>query len=290
MLGWIRRKLDASDHCEVLVRDADKDRYLATLFAPERHRRPLYALYAFNNEIARVRDHIREPMPGEIRLQWWRDVLGGKNPGDAGAAPVAAAIRETIVRYRLPLDALNGIIEARAFDLYNDPVGTLGELEAYGAKTSSSVMALAAQILNDGNDAGVEALARHAGIALAITGLLDAFALHSRRRQLYLPLDLLQRHGARADEIFAGVATSELRAALAAMRRLALSHLSQARPLIGIMPVGAAPAVLPAALIRPSLDRMERSDYDPFVLNPLPQWRRQWLLFRAARNPRRIAE
>src|SRR5687768_12963918 len=153
MFGLFRRAREDTDHCEVLVRDADKDRYLASLFAPEHRHRALYALYAFNNEIARVRDHIREPMAGEIRLQWWRDVLGGKDAGEAGAAPVAAAIRDAIARYRLPLGALTGIIEARAFDLYDDPMGTLHELEAYCSRTSSSVMALAAQILNDGNDA-----------------------------------------------------------------------------------------------------------------------------------------
>jgi phytoene synthase len=151
-------------------------------------------------------------------------------------------------------------------------------------------MALAAQILNDGNDAGVAALARHAGIAFAIAGLLDALPLHAGRRQLYVPLELLQRHGALAEDVFAGIATPGLRAALAALRRLARSHLLLARPLIGVMPAAVAPAILPAALVLPTLDRMERSDYDPFALNPLPQWRRQWLLFRAARNPRRIAE
>ena len=66
-------------HCTALVREADRDRYLATLFAPAEHRDALYALYAFNAEIARVRDMAREPMPGEIRLQWWVDVLGGAN-------------------------------------------------------------------------------------------------------------------------------------------------------------------------------------------------------------------
>jgi phytoene synthase len=78
MFGLFRRTREDTDHCEVLVRDADKDRYLATLFAPQSRHAALYALYAFNNEIARVREHIREPMAGEIRLQWWRDVLAGK--------------------------------------------------------------------------------------------------------------------------------------------------------------------------------------------------------------------
>src|SRR5471032_2107824 len=66
---------DAFTHCEQLVRTGDKDRFLATLFAPEKYRRALFALYAFNLEVARVREIAREPMPGEVRLQWWADVL-----------------------------------------------------------------------------------------------------------------------------------------------------------------------------------------------------------------------
>ena len=68
---------DSFDHCEELVRTGDKNRFLATLFAPQKYRRALYALYAFNLEVARTRELAREPIPGEIRLQWWRDVLGG---------------------------------------------------------------------------------------------------------------------------------------------------------------------------------------------------------------------
>src|SRR5882757_11213860 len=97
---------DAFDHCEDLVRAGDKDRFLATLFAPQKYRRPLYALYAFNLEIARIRETAHEPMPGEIRLQWWRDVLGGAGRGEVDAHPVAGALRDTVVRYRLPPRAL----------------------------------------------------------------------------------------------------------------------------------------------------------------------------------------
>src|SRR5437016_1846432 len=119
---------DAFDHCEELVRSADKDRFLATLFAPTRYRRPLYALYAFNAEIARVRELAREPMPGEIRLQWWRDAFAGPSLGEARAHPVAAAILDTVVRYRLPPATFADLIDAHSFDLYQDPMPSLAAL------------------------------------------------------------------------------------------------------------------------------------------------------------------
>src|SRR5687767_376781 len=103
-------------HCENLVRAADKDRFLATLFAPAERRGPLFALYAFNCEVVGVRDRVREPMAGEIRLQWWRDVLAGERSGEAAANPVAAALTATIARFALPAPRLIDLIEAHAFD------------------------------------------------------------------------------------------------------------------------------------------------------------------------------
>ena len=74
-----------------LVREVDHDRYLATLFAPAGLRDALFALYAFSARDLRMRELAREPMPGEIRLQWWREVLMGERAGEAAAHPVAAA-------------------------------------------------------------------------------------------------------------------------------------------------------------------------------------------------------
>src|SRR3954462_285606 len=104
-------------HCEALVRAADRDRFLATLFAPRERRAALFALYAFNIEIARVREVVRDPLAGEIRLQWWSDALGGEARGDAEANPVAGALIATAARHRLPVQCLKSLIAARRFDL-----------------------------------------------------------------------------------------------------------------------------------------------------------------------------
>src|SRR5687767_346179 len=75
-----------------LVRTADRDRYLAALYAPEDRRADLLALYAFNAEISGIRDRVSQSLPGEIRLQWWRDVIAARD-ADAGAGhPVAEAL------------------------------------------------------------------------------------------------------------------------------------------------------------------------------------------------------
>ncbi len=187
---------DAFAHCEALVRAADKDRFLATLFAPAEHRHGLFALYAFNIEVSRVREVVREPLSGEIRLQWWSEVLGGEGRGEVAANPVAAALAAAMTRYALPRERLAALLEARRFDLYDEPMATLAALDGYAEGTASNLIALAAQILNGGRDAGIGALAHHAGLAYAIAGLLKALPTHAARGQLYVPVELLQRHGA----------------------------------------------------------------------------------------------
>jgi phytoene synthase len=279
---------DAFAHCQQLVRTADRDRFLATLFAPAEHRGALFALYAFNVEVSRVREAAREPLAGEIRLQWWRDVLGGEARGEVAANPVAAALLASLARYRLPAKRLEALVEARRFDLYDEPMASLAALDGYGDDVSSTLLALAARILDAGGEREVDALAHHAGLAYAVTGLLKAFPIHAARGQLYVPLDVLERHGSSRPELVSGKATPGLRAALAELRLYARRHLDQAHELMRTAPPVIMSALLPVALARPSLARMERRDYDPFVPIEIAPWRRQWLIWRAARRPTRI--
>jgi phytoene synthase len=268
-------------HCEQIVRDGDPDRYWATLFAPADKRPYLSALYAFNFEIARVRESVREAMVGEIRLQWWRDALQGEARGDVRANPVAAALDDTVVKFRLPRQALVDLIDARVFDLYEDPMPTLNDLEGYCGETSSSLIRLATLILAEGRDPGGSDAAGHAGVAYAIAGLLRAFPWHARGGQVYLPKDILDRHGVVREDIVTGRGGPGLLGALADMRAVARRHLAQARTLKGSVPAAMRPAFQPLALVEPSLRAMERGDYDPFrTAVELPQWRRLFALWR----------
>jgi 15-cis-phytoene synthase len=275
---------DAFAHCAELVRVADRDRFIATLFAPADRRGALHSLYAFNVEVARVRDMAREALPGEIRLQWWSDVINRERDGEASANPVAAALLATIERHQLRPQALFDLIEARRFDLYDDAMAGLAELESYARQTSSALFALAAQILGAADS---EAAAVPAGIASGIAGVLRAFPAHVARRQLYMPADILDRHQVLLADVFAGRSSAALAAALAEVRDLARHYLAAAREPMMTVPPAEIPAFLPLALVRPSLDRLDGDD--PFTPKEIAPWRRQWLIWRAARNPKRIA-
>jgi 15-cis-phytoene synthase len=273
-------------HCAALVREADRDRYIATLFAPADRRDGLYAVYAFNIEIARVRDMAREPLPGEIRLQWWREMLEGERDGEAAAHPVAAALRQTLDRYGFVATPLLELIDQRMFDLYNEPMASVGDLELYAIRTQSPLFAMASGILRSGG--APELFTLDASVAYTIAGLLRGFGLHAARRQLYVPLEVLERHGVKPEEIFAAQVSVPLLAALADMRTLAREHLAAAQAKMQTAPPEILPAFLPVAPVGAQLRNMERANYDPYMPQQIAAWRRQWLQWLAARDPRRI--
>jgi phytoene synthase len=275
---------DAFAYCADLVRTSDRDRYIATLFAPAEHRNALYALYAFNVEVERVRGLAREPMPGEIRLQWWFDVLSGEREGEASANPVAAALLATIGSYKLDVTSLKTLVEAHRFDLYDEPIGDLGELEVYARETNSALMILAARVLTG---SGFEAAAGPAGVAQTLVAVQQSFLLHASRKQLFVPADLLARHEVPLHEIFALRSSVSLNGVFAELRTVARRHLLEAQQGLRSLPSDALAAFLPLALVGPSLRLLDRSD--AFAPSQISPWRRQWLLWRAARKPSRIA-
>jgi 15-cis-phytoene synthase len=274
-------------HCTAIVRAHDRDRYLASLFAPAQHRPALHALYAFNVEIERVRDAAREPIPGEIRLQWWREVLLGKRDGEAAAHPVASALKETIVRYRIDPERLIALIDAHTFDLYDEPFATLDDFDNYAALSEGIVLGTAAAILG-GEGVSVSTLVRHAVIAATITHSLTTLPRHASRRQIYIPREVMDRHALIPESIIARQDSPALRDALFEMRRHAWRQLQAGALEAGEVPIAISPALLPLASVGPQLRRMDRRGYEPFAPDVLSPFRRQWLIWRASRDAKRI--
>ncbi len=273
---------DLFAYCEKLVREADKDRFLASLFAPAERRGALMALHAFNVEVGRVAALVHQPLAAAVRLQWWREVLAGERSEEASGHPVAAALTRAVAEHALPFAAFDALLDARLFDATEEAMPTSSELEAYARNTSAALFELAIRILAPHDADALEPLARTGGIAYAYARLLQAQPQYVARHKLIVPLDLLQRHGAQAEDLFAGRVTAPLRAALAELRREAWAQLAEFDRLLPRLPAQAASAVLPVALVRPLLERMERSDYGPLHPIEIPQWRRQWFLWRAA--------
>jgi phytoene synthase len=271
-------------YCAGLVRDADFERYAGTLFVTPAPRRALLALFAFNIEIARIREQISQPLAGEIRLQWWSDLLAGTAHGEAAGNPVAAELLRGIERYALPREVPSRMIDAHRFDLYDEPMRTMAELETYLQDTASALFGISARVLG-GESQGDDELIRHAGLAFGLTRIVEALPGHASRGQIYLPIDELGRAGIAAEDILSWTSTPELQAFLRGIAGRARHHLGSALELLSRDRTPARTAFLPVALMDRKLRRMASASYKPFEVQPAASnLSVLWTLWRASRR------
>jgi 15-cis-phytoene synthase len=178
---------------------------------------------------------------------------------------------------------LSRLIDEHQFDLYNDPMPTMAALEGFISDTSSALFSLGAAIAG-WQSPEIEHLARHAGLAQGIAQILAALPLDASRRQLFVPLQVLERHGSSLEAVFAGKWTPQLRAALDQLIGDGQEHLATAFALLANAPREVRPAFLPLALVSPELTRMSRADLDPFSPHVTSRLRTLWTLWRASRS------
>ncbi|KIU48082.1 MULTISPECIES: phytoene/squalene synthase family protein [Bradyrhizobium] len=274
---------DGAAFCADLVRTHDFVRYASTLFLPGPERRALLAIYAFNIEVSRVHEQVSQPLPGEMRLQWWTDMLAGTGHGGVEGNPVAAELLWTIRNHRLPVSPFSRLVEEHQFDLYNDPMPSLAALEGYLDATTVALFSQATRIVARPSEA-IDHLARHAGLAQGMAQVIATLGHDAARQQLFLPLPLLQQHGSSKEEVFAGKPTPNIRAAIDQLADEAQGHLKTAFGLLADAPSGARRIFLPLACVRQELNRARRVDYDPFLPRPVSRLRTLWTLWRAART------
>jgi 15-cis-phytoene synthase len=275
--------LQDAEFCADLVRSHDFARYASTLFVPAEQRRALLAIYAFNVEVSRVREMVSQPLPGEIRLQWWTDMLAGEGHGGVEGNPVAAELNLAIQNCGLPVELLSRLADEHQFDLYNDPMPTMAALESYVQDTTSALFSLGARVAG-WQSPDIEHLARHAGLAQGVAQVIAALPLDAARRQLFVPQQLLERHGSRMEEMFAGKTTPNLRAALNQLIGEASGHLDTALTLLPGVPPEVRPVFLPLAGVARELSRMARGDTDLFRPHVTSRLRTLWTLWRASRS------
>ena len=249
--------------CLKNVRRMDHDRFLTILAAPFEVRFKLVALYAFNAELARVRETVSEPMLGQIRLQWWRETVAALEQSDVRGHEVAAALSESFNEQTI-YPGLLSLIDARERDLEDEPFADISALETYCEETSSQLIALAAEAISGQKTTRAGQVIRSAGIAYALTGLLRALPSHASQGRLYLPLNLLAQYDVDPHKIFAGEMNGGLRKIISDLVNLAQSHLADARSKSYLVEKNMLPAFWPASLCDVYLDKMIAQDFNPF--------------------------
>ena len=281
-------------YCLDQVRRFDRDRYLTALFVAPQARADLMALYAFNLEVAKTREMVREPMMGLVRLQWWRDCIAeiytGSERRHQVAQPLAAAVR----RRRLSREHFDRLIDAREQDMSPEPPVDLPALVAYTDATAGNLGLLAVEVL-DGRgtrppgacpDVALARAASGAWTAHALTGLLRAVPHHARQHRIYLPQSLLTEHHVAPRELLDLRSRPGLAAVARGIAEEAERLLDESGRIVTRPPKPLLPAFLPATLAHAYLRQLRRAGYDLFDsrLQELPPWRIWRLLLASLRG------
>ena len=132
----------AYNHCVELVRHQDRERYLCNIYAPTSARPALFALHAFNLEVARVRGSTSEKQIGRMRLAWWRHTVRAVVSGDPDTNPVAQALAGAHARHGFTRRFLEQIVEAREADLEVSQPESMASLMTYCEQTAGALLQL----------------------------------------------------------------------------------------------------------------------------------------------------
>jgi NADH dehydrogenase [ubiquinone] 1 alpha subcomplex assembly factor 6 len=252
----------ALSYCAAELRRNDRSRFLTSLFAPSCVREDLFALYAFNLEIAKILETVSEPMLGRIRLQWWRETIDGIYDGKVRPHAVTAALAQAIDRHTLPREKFDRLIDAREADLDEAPPADLAALERYAEDSAGGLVALAARILHrQGADAAAGAIGRAQGLA----GLLLAVPFRSRRGRIDLPGDRVAAANLSLSALREGKGGPALSAIVHAVALRARQALEEGRRARRDVPRDAVPALLVGWLAERQLTRLDQAGHDPFA-------------------------
>lgn len=261
----MNRNSAAFSYCAREVREHDHDRYLTALFVPTDRCEAVFALYAFNTEVARTREAVSETILGQIRLQWWREAVDGIYRGEVREHPVVEGLSEAVNRYGLERAHFDMLLDAREADLDDTPPTDLAALEVYAGATSGALSALAMSVLGFADGAPSRA-AHMVGTAWALIGLMRAVGFHAQTQRLYLPGDLLQGQGVDQRTLFDLKPSPALNNVVREVTVRAGDLLAEARSLKGEVPSAARRGLLLAVLANRYINDIARAGHDPFAL------------------------
>jgi phytoene synthase len=250
-------------HVESLVQRAGTSFFWAMRLLPEEKRRAMYAIYAFCREVDDIADEPAALASKFERLRGWRreiDRLYGGRP----ERPVARALAAPIARYGLRREDFLAVIDGMEMDAAERVrVADMAGLALYCDRVACAVGRLSVRVFGIDSGNG-DRLARALGEALQITNILRDLDEDADLDRLYLPADLLRRHGVAATDPKAALADAALPGACAELADLAARRFDEAAAVIAACDARAArPAVLMMEVYRRTFRRLRARGWRP---------------------------
>jgi presqualene diphosphate synthase len=255
--------------------------YWAMRLLPQDRRNGMYAVYAFCREVDDIADDDRPVEHKLAALSVWReeiDALYGGRPH----LLVARALCEPALRYGLRRHDFLAIIDGMEMDAREDiRAPGLAMLDLYCARVASAVGHLSVHVFGDASHSA-HLVAESLGRALQLTNILRDLDEDAARRRLYLPREILDRHGIAGSDPAAILRHPALPAVCREVAALAEGHFREAeRAMTRCSRRAMRPAAVMAAIYRATLSALLRSGWrEPATRVSLSKTRKLWLVLR----------
>ncbi|XP_072107820.1 NADH dehydrogenase (ubiquinone) complex I, assembly factor 6 isoform X1 [Mobula birostris] len=263
-------------YCVQVVRNRDYEGFLTSLLLPSELRCSVFALRAFNVELAQVQDVVSQKTLGLMRIQFWRQLIEDVYSNNPPHQPIAIELWKAVRKHKLTKRWFLRIIDERERNLNEKAYRNIQELESYAENAQSSFIYLLLEVLGV-RDLHADHAASHIGKAQGIVTCLRATPYHSTRRKVYLPLDICLLHGASQEDFIRGNREKHVRDVVFDVASQAHVHLEHARSFYGKVPSRAYPAFLQTVILDDYLKKIRKVDFD--VFHPSLQKRNTMLPF-----------
>lgn len=258
-------------------------RYFSLLYAPEDRREAVLALYVIEAEI-RESSRSASHDVAHTRLMWWRaetERLVNGNPQH----PATRVLLDHASSDRSVFSKLHEVLAAADMDLARMTFTNQQELHAYCSRSGGAIHELiAAQLAApEALDEPTRAAANKLGVGIRMAEMLRDLRQDAYDGNVYVPLDLLDAHDVKPEQLRAREVDPKLKEALRTLRSAAIAELDL--PARGPQTQHLRPGFVLAALHRKLLDHIAARNYDVATerleLGPL---RKPWTAWRAARR------
>ena len=235
--------------------------YWAMRLLPRDRRNGMYAIYAFCREVDDIADGERPVEHKLAALAGWREEIDALYDGRPRHL-LARALSGPVRSYELRKEDFLAILAGMEMDARGDiRAPDLATLDLYCARVASAVGHLSVHIFGDSSGAA-HAVAELLGRALQLTNILRDLAEDAARQRLYLPREILDRHGIRGTDPAAVLRHPGLPAACRDVAAIAESHFREAaRAMEQCSRRAMRPAAVMAALYRATLSALQRSGW-----------------------------
>ncbi len=241
--------------------------HVVSFLLPRRLHQDFYNVYAYCRWADDLGDETGDTAESLRLLEWWRGELDAMYEGRA-THPVFVALRETVARHGIPRQPFADLIAAFVQDQTVTRYRNWDELFGY-CRCSANPVGRLVLYLCGYSDAGRQSLSDATCTALQLANFWQDVTVDLEKDRVYIPLDVMARHGYTVEELFARRFTPAFREVMREVVGRARELFHEGLPLVG--KVGRRLALDLDLFSRGGLrvlEKIERQDYNVLAARP----------------------